>query len=438
MKKIAVPVLLAALVLTLTGLESLHVDTTEAASSLPRCMLASDLRRSYRLMDAGRPAECDTATALSGEGLAACNTYGAYRRATRLQRYRLPVACYIAGSPFAPGNSSSSSSSSSSNSSSSSSSSSVPSGSTYDTGDTTIRGQFLPLNEVSPVLGSVNIFLDEEPLNVKIITVVLSSDAQSIQSLLVYDDDKRLLGRATLDAGAQNSHTYRATLPLGTFQVGKREERKIYFRAQLSSHEAGGRGGQVAQINSVVIDGTGEWSTRRYIKTSASTDVFPMFETARGTIVRVINAMQTAAPLLTGPNQKLGSFMFIGRTTDSSAELAVTTLVFQIEQTGGITLGNTYLATPGSSETYPCTIASGLVTCNGIPASFGTLGDGSRTISVHGDIASSDQQRASFRLTLNQAGDPNTDGSISWTDGTSTYDWVGTESPVVQGTYFSY
>ncbi len=435
MKKIAAPVLLAALVLTLTGLESLRVDMTEAASSLPRCTTPAALRKSFRLLNAERPPECDTETALTGEGLPACNTFGAYRRAIRLQRYRLPVACYLAGSPFAPGNSSSSSSRSSS---SSSSSSSVPSGSTYDAGDTTIRGQFLPLNEISPILGAVNIFIDEEPVNVKIITVTLASDATSVQSLLVYDDDKRLLGRATLDAGAQNNHTYRATLPLGTFQVGKREQRKIYFRGQLSSHEAGGRGAQVVQINNVVIDATGEWSTRRYIKTSASTDVFPMFETARGTIVRAINAMQTSAPLITGPNQKLGSFSFIGRTTDSSAELAVTKLVFQIEQTGGISLGNTYLTTPGSSETYPCTIGTGLVTCNGIPASFGSLGSEPRTISVYGDISSSDPQRASFRLTLNQAGNPDEDGSVSWTDGTSTYGWVGTESPVVQGTYFNY
>lgn len=334
--------------------------------------------------------------------------------------------------------SSSSSSSVSAATSSSSSSVSATSRPLDPISDTAIRSQFLLLGEVSSVLGAASIFIEEEPVDISVISVNLTTETKSIQSLLIYDENRRYLGRATLNTSAGTNRNYRLPLSPGTLEIGKRETRSLYIRAQLSPFNAGGESGQAVQIANIVVEGNGMWGSEKYTKQSTASSPYLSFVTSRSVITSVKNALDATGPLVTGSNKLLGAFTFDGRKSDQSASITVTTLIFSIEQTGGISLENVVLKSQGIPDGISCTTTASLVTCSAIPALIGSLTDEPRTLELRGNIIASDSLHASLRLTLNASGNPLESGAVSWSDGSTTFYWVALESPVVSGTYFSY
>jgi hypothetical protein len=215
---------------------------------------------------------------------------------------------------------SSASSSMSSSVSSSSSSSRVGNRPLDPIADKQVRTQFALLGEVSSVLGAAKFYLEEEPFDLTAVSVNLVSAVPSVQSLLIYDDDARYLGRATLNSSTSSTNrNYRLEIPAGTYVLEKRQERSVYFRAQVASKDAGGLGSYNVQIANVTAEGNGGWSNRKYTKQSSPSDTFPIFVTARSTITSVVNSGQPNAALVPGTNQQIGSFTFTGRRTDSSA-----------------------------------------------------------------------------------------------------------------------
>ncbi len=307
-----------------------------------------------------------------------------------------------------------------------------------DTGDTTIRSQFLLLGETGPVLGAAKIFIEEEPLDLTALSVNITAQVPSVQSLLVYDDDKRYLGRATLNTASSTNCNYRLTLAPGTFEVGKREERRVYFRAQLSEFQSGGQAGHVVQISNVTAEGNGVWSSRKYTKATSSSEGFPQFVTSRSTITKVKNALEPTGPLVTGSNQLLAAFTFEGRKSDASAHIDLTNLTFQVGQTGNITLQNVRLKTQGLPDGISCTVSAFTVVCSSIPDLLGSLTDAPRTIQLYGDIIPSGDLHASLQLTLNETGDPGNAGAVTWSDGSTSFSWVGLDGPVAAGTNWKY
>lgn len=360
----------------------------------------------------------------------------------QLQELSLAEAGHYPSSSSSSRTSSSSSSSSSRSSSMSSSSSSRMFLPPDPISDTSIRSQFLLLGDVSPVLGSVKLFLNEEPLRIEEVSINLAIAATSVDSILVYDEDKRFLGRATVNNAVSGSN-YRLIVPTGALTVPKSDETRLYFRAELKSRDNGGVSGQDVQIADVTVTGDGEWSNRPYTKQSTVTDTFLAFETARAAITNVKNAGPTNAALVPATNQLIGSFTFEGRKTDSSAETKLQTIRFQIEQTGGVSLSNVKIGLPGVPDRHNCTVSGTEVVCSSIPSMFGTVmvgtvTDGPLTINVYGDITATDTQHASLRLTINDPGSTSSSGAVTWTDGTATFTWVGLVQPVVQGTRYSY
>lgn len=352
----------------------------------------------------------------------------------QLQELRLAESGWYSSSSSSSRTSSSSSSRSSSVSSSSSSLMYLPPDAISDT---TIRAQFLLLGEVSPVIGSVKIFISEEALFVDEVSVNLVSAATSVDSIFVYDENRRFLGRATVN-NAVSAANYRLIVPTGALTVQKSDETSLYFRAQLKSRDAGGLSGQDVQIDDVTVTGDGAWSNRSYTKQSTVTDTFLAFETARAAITTVKNAGATNAALVTATNQLIGAFTFEGRKTDGSAKIEITSIRFQIEQTGGVTLVNPKIGIPGLPDRHSCSVSGSEAVCTGMSASMGSLTDGPLNLNVYADIAATDTQHASLRLTINDPGSVGSSGAVTWTDGTTTFSWLGLNQPVVQGTRYSY
>lgn len=329
----------------------------------------------------------------------------------------------------------SSSSSSAAASSSASSVSIAPA--FYDQQDTTIRSQFLLLGEVGPVIGSAKAFLYEEPLDVTEITINLTSDvAATVNALQVFRDDKGYLGRATLTAMSTTTRTFHLTLPSGSFLIDKATERGIYVRPDIRSREGGGISDTTIQIADVSLKGHGYWSNQEYTKTSS--DTFPRFVTARSVIKRVLNASEANGALVTGDNRTIAAFQFEGISRDPASRLALKSLSFTIEQTGGVRLTNVRLMVPGMSDQLYCTTGTERVECDSLPDSYGSLSDGTRNLLVIADVFAVDPLHASLRLTLNEAGSPLSLGSIRWSDGTATFTWVPFDMPVASGTMWRY
>jgi hypothetical protein len=241
-----------------------------------------------------------------------------------------------------------------------------------------------------------------------------------------------------LTATSTTTRNFRLTLPSGSFTIGKATERGVYVRPDIRSRDGGGISNTTVQIADVSFKGFGVWSNQNYTKTSSSSDTFPRFVTARSVIKRILNASEANGALVTGSNRTIAAFQFEGRSPDAASRLAVKSLSFTIEQTGGVQLTNVRLMVPGMSDQLYCTTGAQRVDCDSLPDSYGSLSDGTRNLLVVADVFAVDPLHATLRLTLNESGSPLSLGSVQWSDGTATFTWVPFDMPVAAGTMWRY
>jgi len=300
------------------------------------------------------------------------------------------------------------------------------------------KARFIMLGESSPVLGSIEIFNGSEPFDVTKVTVVFTSasSVNSIQALKVYDEDGVYLGRANLDTSVGSKH-YIMNLQNGTWVIPMDEPRYLYVRAIVNGYKSGGVSGEVVDINSITVEGDGYWSNRTY--TEGTTENFNAFQTARSNVTDISNGGDTTSVLVSGTDLPIGSYLFAGETGDGTAELRVTDLTFNIEVNDGVTVSNVELGSEGSSDRHSCTAGASTVTCSSIPANFGSFKGAARTLTLYGDVTIPSGVRSPrLSLTLNQPGSVGSAGSVTWTDGDTSFSWVPFDSPVVRGTIFSW
>lgn len=334
--------------------------------------------------------------------------------------------------------SASSTSSVSSTSSASSTSLSSPSSSSstsaiYDQmTDRSVQPNILLLSQTTPILAGAKFFSNNEPLDVNSLTINLANPVSSIDSFLIYDGSGRYLGTASQVSGSKTA--YKAPLASGVYSFGRRVDSTVYVRARLKGYDSGGVSGENVQISSVQLNGTGQWSDSTY--TSSSSDVYPISETARGTITSVTNAGTSSQLISSGTDQLLGKFQFNAQTTDGQAKVKITQLILQANATNGVTLSNVQLRSGNNTTTSNCTVSGNTVTCASIPSDIGTV-SGSATISVYGDVSiSSGAVNPTLQLSINNGGNTASAGDVTWTDGTTTFTWLPLSSPIVRGTQF--
>jgi hypothetical protein len=302
--------------------------------------------------------------------------------------------------------------------------------------DVSQRGRIVVLGTVSPVLGALQIFSNAEPIIATSFSVTLTSAVTSVDHLLLYDHDARLIGVARLDTSVSGNATYVLRLKTKDIQIPRREEYSFYVRAKLKTRDQGGVSGETVQISSAKVNGDGAWSNRSYEQTA--TGAFSQHETARSAIVSVHNVGAFQEAIIGGSTVEIGKFGFSGIRGDGGADVRLTELTFTISQVGGVTLSSVQIAADGSSDRRDCTVTSSTITCM-LTAAFGSLTSGDRVLTLLADVTvPSSAARASLQISLNEAGNPTTPGSVTWTDGSETFTWVGLESPVARGTYYSY
>ncbi|MDD3896885.1 MAG: S-layer homology domain-containing protein [Candidatus Peribacteraceae bacterium] len=305
--------------------------------------------------------------------------------------------------------------------------------------DTVVMQQFLPLGEVSPVLAGASIFSEAQPLDVTSV-VVRIMDVQSIDSFLVYDENTRLLGRAYMDTVQQGAFIeYRLPLQRGKLTIPKEKEFSFYVRAVVKAIHAGGVSGDVVQVQRIGVEGNGAWNNKN--QSAYSTDTFPVFQTAQSTITEISNPSGPRTILLAGNQMRIGAFRFAGHIAEGAQnpDLAVTELVIQADQIGGVTLDNVWLGADGTNERSACTLIGSQITCSDIPVIFGSFEDRPRILTLYADVRiPSGASKASLQLRLNEPGSVAEAGAVRWTDGSQSFHWVAGETPVVRSTVFEY
>lgn len=348
----------------------------------------------------------------------------------QLDEYRRAEDDEDFGSPSSSSRSSSSSSrTSSSSTSSSSSSSSVSSGGSFDPDDDLrVRSNFLLLGEVTPVLGAVNFFAAQEPIDVDTIRIRFTGNPNAIQQVRVYAEaDGRLLGTSFYKA----SGDYEISVPTGTLRLPHREETGVYVRALLKPADGGARGGSIVQIAEIELDGDGEWSNSEY--TVTSTDTFLQSETTPALITGFDPATSLTSSLFTsGPSVTLWDYNVTGRSTDNDYEARLTSLTFRVAKSSDVTLSDVHLTVPDSGAESDCSVTSGLITCDNIAEGVGTV-DGTQRIRLMADIAHGGSDNPFLQVTLQEGGGPLGPGDIVWSDGSTTYDWLDLDAPIARG-----
>lgn len=295
-----------------------------------------------------------------------------------------------------------------------------------------VRADILLLGTTTPILGGVRIFHNQEPLDVRALSIDFLAAPASVDSLLVYDSDRRFLGRAMLDTAVSGNRRFTLRIANGAFVVPQREERSVYVRALLKSRDAGGMSGEEIQALEFRVVGDGVWSNEEYTKTL--TETFPVFQAARARLTAVTNAEERDGSLAFGQRQRIAAFRFQGERSDGAAELRVTSLTFQVSASSDITLSNAALRGRDAGEDHGCTIGSTTIVCSDIPAAHGGVPNGGRVIELFADVASTGTVTSPLlHITLNNPGTVDTSGHITWTDGTTTFMWVPFEQPVARG-----
>ena len=364
------------------------------------------------------------------KALKQCESRASIRRAKRLIRAGRKANCALPGAA----STASTQSKTSSSVSSASSVSSVSSFSVDTLDDTTVHTQFVLLGETGPTVAAAKIFLDDEALFVTSISVNLAAETNVIDDLLIFDENRHLLGHARMDPSNTTNRKYKLSLAAGALTVPRRQDFHFYVRPKLLTRDQGALSNEVIAVSNLLVEGNGEWTSQKYAK--SSTENFPSFLTARSEITKVANALSATDSLVSGQDRKLGAFTFEGRRSDPVAHIQIQQVVFDIGRTGGIELSNVYMRADGSDDRRSCTANASQITCL-VSAGFGELNEGPRTLTVYGSVFIPDNtQNASLRISINQAGDILTSGAISWWDGSNTFEWVSLPAPIADGTYW--
>jgi len=295
--------------------------------------------------------------------------------------------------------------------------------------DLSVRSNMLLLGETTPVLGAVDFFAAQEPIDIDTVRVRFSNDPSSIQQVRAYaEDDGRLLGTSFRSGTGE----YEIAVPTGTLVLPHRKETGIYVRALLKPADSGAEGGQIVQIERIEMDGDGLWSDSEY--TVASTETFLQSETSPAAITGFTRGSALASSAFVGgPSVALWEYVVSGRTTDADFEPALTSLSFRVAKSSNVTLSSARLTVPDSGAESDCTVATGVITCANIAEGVGSV-DGTRRIRLVADVEYSGSGGDPFlQATLQEGGTPSSAGDIVWTDGTTTYEWLPIDAPVARG-----
>lgn len=303
--------------------------------------------------------------------------------------------------------------------------------------DTTARSQFVLLGEVSPMLGAANFLSSAEPVQVKRLSVNLASANPNLESILFYDDSRRLIGRGFLDTTVSGNTRYTLNVPSGRFTLPEDDEVSVYVRGDFRTADEGGTTNADLQIVNFRVEGTGGFSSDDYTAVSSG-QAYPVFLTTPAMITAVRNAGASSDILTAGVDRRIGAFTFDSRRTDTTDVFRLDDITFQISQTGNVSLSDVEIGVDGTSERHGCSVVGSTIVCSNLPTTIGALAGGSKTLVLYADVTvPGSSTNASLRVSITGAGSSSTAGDITWISGTTSFTWVPALVNAVDGTNYT-
>ncbi|HLD07952.1 MAG TPA: hypothetical protein VJB60_02715 [Candidatus Peribacterales bacterium] len=298
------------------------------------------------------------------------------------------------------------------------------------------RSSFLILGETGPVIGSIKLSPELEPVEVRSIEITFQDPVESLQSIEVFDEVGFRLGSATLDLSASsNGDVFTLTLsPQNAYFIDEDDEVVIGLRPRLRDDDSGGESGENVRIEGIEVTAIGQWSSRTAEVTESGPD-FKQHVTALTEIPEIRSTGQTTGTFSVGSKRPVGSFYFAAKdVSDSDAEPRLTDIVFSVSRSNDVSLANAVFRDPLTATEVSCTTTSTFITCSSIPQDVGNI-DNPRELVLYVDVSSTGTLANPFlQIEINQPGGPTTAGDITWTDGETTFTWVPFTQPVVRGT----
>ena len=293
----------------------------------------------------------------------------------------------------------------------------------------------LLLGEKSSAVATIELSPDNEPIHIRGITITLDSEMTSLSSMEVIDEFGYVLGTAKLDLNESSDRDI-FTLDLSpqkAYFIDKDGSAAIAVRARLKTNENGGVSGEELQVTDISVNALGLWSNNTASIETSGPD-FQVHESALARIRSISNSGNSSGVFGIGTNRPITSFDFESKSVNSiSADPAITSLTFSVNSPSTIELSNIKLRTYGLNTSVSCNFVRPEIVCDSIPESIGTIDDSKRLI-LSADISlSGSHPNVYLQISINNPGNPNSSGDITWTDGESSFSWVDLDFPVVEG-----
>ena len=119
---------------------------------------------------------------------------------------------------------------------------------------------------------------------------------------------------------------------------------------------------------------------------------------------------------------------------DQKEDLQLTDVTFSLGGESLPVLSDVFLTTDSVEEILPCQVIQKRIACENIPEAMGVLTNGKRTLTLTGSVPEV-QSRPVFHVFIENSGGPDTPGSVRWTDGTTQFEWLSLDAPVVGTTF---
>jgi hypothetical protein len=296
------------------------------------------------------------------------------------------------------------------------------------------RSQFLVTGQRSNPVASSEFFANLEPTYIQGGEVKLKNKIEGIDAMYIVDTQGTELGRLYLDKIYDATEkTWRGTFTSKNYLIPKGEARTLGLEIRMKEYNQGGTSDELVQVDTFKVTTLGDWSQEG--GTSTALGPFPKHQTSYGRITAVFNALDPTGILPIGQGQLLAGFTIQGAASQG-VTLKVEHLEFQMTKNSDVTIQNWQLGTPDSSERMNCSVSDSTVSCLSIPESLGTIGSGSRTLRLFGDVSLAQGANSKgLQISLVSAGDTSTNGAVRWTDGSGHFNWVDEiEQPLARST----
>ncbi len=284
---------------------------------------------------------------------------------------------------------------------------------------------FLLVGETSPPIMDATFVSTNEDATLRIVHVELFRKVQSLSSLELVDENGAFVATLSIVNDANNTDTkWEATLTSDELKLRQSVPMQLGIRAVVKPLGGGGSSNELLEPREFTISVQG---TSGATYNLVGSDFHkPSHQTSLGHITMMYNTLATSMSIEEETHRQLASFAIGGRAvTGSTVRLSGLTFLLQ---SNDIQISNVRIGGTNELEQEGCGIERGtttLISCPVIPELYQALSGTPVNISLFADVELSGAATAgSLQLRSIGNGAIGQNGTVQWTDGTGTFNWI--------------